>query len=329
MEPTTSSTSSKQSSLPSVTTSRKRATSSVSLVSSSAPSSARRTGSPDISTPPTSPRPRSKPSGAAVVPASRDGSLSPLPQWQAPLLRPQPVKGFKQMPSPAPAPTTPSHRLLNAQVTVPPHRRSPSADTTARKRRFAETDFARAPADPPSPGLAHSSSEVSGETRARLDRFRYIGNFGTTSKTSSPASATSSEPASKRSREAASENIASTAARGSSTSTPTIARFTLPGLAPSSTPKRPFNRLAFEPGEPRSSSLFFPFSAGSGSSSAGPSQRNLLCGKCCRMCAIKVGLSLLMRRTLRNAVVGKVNDENQPQPLLLCSDLLGKGEGPL
>ncbi|KAK4329891.1 hypothetical protein RTBOTA2_005853 [Rhodotorula toruloides] len=206
-----------------------------------------------ISTPPTSPRPRPKPSKAAAAPASRDGSSSPLPQWQAPLLRPQPVKGFKQMPSPAPAPTTPSHRLLNAQVTVPPHRRSPSADTTARKRRFVGTDPTHASADPPSQGLAHSSGEVSHETRARLDRFRYIGNFGTTTKTSSPASATSSEPATKRSRDAASENIASAMARGGSTSTPTTARFTLAGLAPSSAPKRPFNRLAFEPAEPLSS----------------------------------------------------------------------------
>ncbi|BGP73195.1 hypothetical protein NBRC10513v2_006599 [Rhodotorula toruloides] len=196
-----------------------------------------------------------RPSGPRMEPStsSKQSSLPSVMAWQAPLLRPQPVKGFKQMPSPAPAPTTPSHRLLNAQVTVPPHRRSPSADTTARKRRFVGTDPTHASADPPSQGLAHSSGEVSHETRARLDRFRYIGNFGTTTKTSSPASATSSEPATKRSRDAASENIASAMARGGSTSTPTTARFTLAGLAPSSAPKRPFNRLAFEPAEPLSS----------------------------------------------------------------------------
>ncbi|KAL7342146.1 hypothetical protein BJY59DRAFT_690801 [Rhodotorula toruloides] len=126
-------------------------------------------------------------------------------------------------------------------------------DTTARKRRFAETNPTHAFADHPSAGLAHSSSEVSHETRARLDRFRYIGNFGTTSKTSSPASTTHTEPAAKRSREATSESIASSTAREGSTSTPTTARFTLPGLAPPSAPKRPSNRLAFEPAEPLSS----------------------------------------------------------------------------
>ncbi|BGP27086.1 hypothetical protein Rt10032_c12g4886 [Rhodotorula toruloides] len=155
-----------------------------------------------------------------------------------------------------------------------PHRISWSG-TVATKRRFAETNPTQASADLPSPGPAHSSGEVSHETRARLDRFRYIGNSGATSQTSSPASAYHSESATKRSRDAASENIiASTATRGSSTSSPTTARFTLPGFSPSSGPKRPFNRLAFEPAEPLSSFQARMSSSSSRSSFAGSYARD-------------------------------------------------------
>lgn len=184
---------------------------------------------------------------------SREDSSSPLPQWQAPLLRPQPVKGFKQPVSAALVPMTPSNRVVQANPALAlPHRPSSRKQATATERRIQEIEFADESSSTPKPFLARASSGLGSETRARLDRFRYIGNFGTKAKASSLSLADRSSPAPEPSRgNAAPPDIS--AFRGPSYSTPATARFTLPGLAPSSAPKHPNNRLAFQPAEPLSS----------------------------------------------------------------------------